>query len=139
MSLALREIHRCAEHLPRKTFCGENGPYLTRYVLSSIPQFSVYYHQFHRADEDREFHNHPWEWAKATILHGGYVEERLTDDLQVVTTTYEAGDSNFIEASVFHRVASIKPDTWTLIHVGRKVQDWGFGVQAIARLYGLSG
>jgi hypothetical protein len=130
MSLTLREIHRCIEHLPRKTFCGENGPYLTRYVLGALPQFSVYYHQFHRADEDREFHNHPWAWAQATILHGGYVEERLGADLQVATTTYKVGDINVLEPATFHRVASIEEDTWSIIKVGPKVQDWGFKGQS---------
>ncbi len=61
--------------------------YLTRYAITGwlpgdppwrIP--SIYLHEFHRPDEDRHLHTHPWTWSASLILRGGYNEDRLDLD-----------------------------------------------------------
>jgi hypothetical protein len=48
-------------------------PYLTRWTILEIAGWSLKLHRFHRSDEDRDLHDHPWTfWS--LILLGGYYE-----------------------------------------------------------------
>lgn len=120
-------LEALAATLPKKTFYGRQGPYLTRYVLHKMPGGGqVNLHYFHRSDEDEDLHNHPWS-GRSLILIGGYEEERLSDDGQVVRRFFLPGDTNIIEPQTFHRVDLLSPEgCWTLFTLGKKVQDWGF-------------
>lgn len=99
---------------------------------SNLP-FGVYLHCFHRSDEDRELHNHPWRFAISLILSGGYMEERKIDRPWPVNTRFKVfrpGMINLISSNTFHRVDLLKtrnPEpTWTLFIVGPKFKGWGF-------------
>ena len=51
----------------------DRQPYLTRwYVFRSAP-VAIFIHRFHRSDEDRALHDHPWSFI-TFILWRGYVE-----------------------------------------------------------------
>lgn len=51
----------------------DTGPYLTRWTILEISGWSLKLHMFHRGDEDRDLHDHPWTfWS--LILRGGYWE-----------------------------------------------------------------
>lgn len=68
-----------AKFLPcRRIVGGDKTLYLSRYTVLRIPftTRSVYLHCFHRSDEDRDLHNHPWDKSVSLVLWGGYVEER---------------------------------------------------------------
>ncbi len=82
-------------------------------------------HKIHRPDTDRWLHNHPWRTATFRILSGGYTEERLVDG-RVEVRAYRVGHVNRLDARTFHRITSIRPNTWTLGLIGERVQDWGF-------------
>lgn len=96
--------------------------------------FTAYLHRFHRPDEDRVLHNHPWPWAVSCILAGGYREERSAEAVfgmsspQHVSRWLRAGSLNLLRGDTFHRVAELDGETWTLFIVGRKHQNWGFDV-----------
>ena len=103
----------------------DGSPYLTRTCLPRLNDHRPLIHQIHRADADPYLHNHPWGTASFLILSGGYVEERLTPE-GVVTRELKVGDTNDLNASTFHRVTSVLPDTWTFGIVSDRVQGWGF-------------
>lgn len=88
--------------------------------------WNIYLHCFHRSDEDRELHNHPWQWARSVILAGGYLEERRTPQGGVAIRGYLPFSTNSISADTFHRVELLEQDCWSLILVGPKVGTWGF-------------
>lgn len=111
--------------------------YLNRYFLwpnkykeKSANHGRVLIHQFVRGDYDRRPHNHPWSWADAVILQGGYTEDRVVGfedgKILIENPVYRQGDLNRLTGMDFHRVHSVQPDTWTLFKHGPHVKDWGF-------------
>lgn len=116
-------------------------PYLSRwYVLgaardshgrpvgtSLFPRSPVnlFLHRFHRGDEDRRLHSHPWSWSVSLILAGGYIEERRHGD-RVRTHVLWPSNVNVIRAEDFHRVDLIEDDAWTLFLAGPKASTWFF-------------
>jgi len=51
----------------------EGGPLFTRYYLFQCPFFALYVHHFHRSDNDRHVHDHPWSFV-TWLLSSGYWE-----------------------------------------------------------------
>jgi len=141
---------------PRVIMDRQGGsPYLSRYYLKGRPYMAdgssptdemgelregvivppgigVYLHKFHRGDDDRALHNHPWMWARSLILVGGYVEERRvsfpwdTARYRVARRIVRAGAYNRIDADDFHRVELLEKDCWSLFIAGPKTGSWGF-------------
>ena len=90
---------------------------------------SVYLHHFHRPDDDRELHNHPWPWAVSLVLAGGYDELRRDcgeHEHVLRQRRYRAGSVNVLRADTFHRITALEGAPWTLFIVARKVQGWGY-------------
>lgn len=98
----------------------DNGePYLERWILWC--GFTLRLHRFHKGDDDRAFHDHPW-WF-VTIPFSAY-RERIPDaDARIV----KPFRPHFRPARHRHIVQLVgnKP-VWTLIITGPKCQDWGF-------------
>lgn len=159
MSLGLRFARWLASKLgqPRIIYGGTGkDKYLSRYYILGKPSspdgvpfdqhgdptesirwsrlpFGIYLHHFHRGDEDRELHSHPWRFAISLILSGGYCEERKTDrpwPINTRFTVFEPGMISLISSNTFHRVDLLKTrnveETWTLFIVGPKFKGWGF-------------
>lgn len=131
-------LKKICARLPFRTITNAAGdPYLTRfYVFPKGPRtrdntdgvtpdapFAVFIHFFHRSDEDREKHNHPWKESVSLILTGGYREER-EDGLY----TRKPGDINVIRSTDYHRVDLLTPKKgcWTLFVAGKNISSWGF-------------
>lgn len=108
----------------------DKSPYITRTLLPRIRGRRLMLHRIWRADTDRWLHNHPWATAEFLIVSGGYTEERLVDG-RVVTSVLKPGDVNRLDASTFHRITEIEPNTWTVGLIGERVQDWGFLVEGV--------
>jgi len=51
----------------------DGGPLFTRYFLIRTPFVALYVHHFHRSDNDRHVHDHPWSFF-TLLLSGGYWE-----------------------------------------------------------------
>lgn len=145
-------IHFIAGHCTAREIRGPGGElYLTRYRLFGwLPgdppkPLSLYLHRFHREDDDRELHNHPWTFAVSFILAGGYHEELVGSiepplgsclwphrRLAITKRTVERkpGRINFLRGDTFHRVSEIPKapgrETWTLFLAGPKASGWGF-------------
>lgn len=115
--------------LPSKTIELDGHRYMTRWKLSGRlngegdgSEMSEYIHCIWREDYDRALHNHPWAWAFARVLVGGYVEEQLCGVRDV-----SAGDWNVLTSNTFHRVARLhRSPTWTYFIAGPRTGKWGF-------------
>jgi hypothetical protein len=134
--LVVRFLKKVVAKLPSRTIRGPDGsPYLTRWYLwpgkprsgpdgndLDVP-FAVFVHFFHRSDEDRDQHNHPWKKSLALILAGGYREERGD-----CVRTFKPGSINVISKDDYHRVDLLYPDqgSWSLFIAGENVGSWGF-------------
>ncbi len=157
------EIEHLAAGLPRpRTIYSIDGrhAYLSRYYLHGRPSMpdgsepfdergdalegavwpkslGVYLHRFHRGDEDREVHNHPWDWSFSIILVGGYREQRrVLDEFAEADRMWSTedrilrpGDVNHIGRHDFHRVELLDGECWTLFVAGPKTASWGFWSQ----------
>jgi hypothetical protein len=123
-------------------------PYLSRFYLKGAPHMAdgssaidefgnpkreaifpkglgIYLHRFHQSDASGALHNHPWKWAYALILAGGYWEERRFDN-DVRTVARLPGDLVRISEENFHRVDLVEDDSWSLFIAGPKGESWGF-------------
>jgi hypothetical protein len=105
-------------------------PLMTRWILLEERWGKIMLHHFHRSDEDRERHDHPWNfWT--LILKNGYIEDcpnhfrrlkpfRLYRRLAVHR----------------HRVVLLgdgygrERDAWTLVFTGPRIREWGFWTAA---------
>lgn len=121
--------------LPCRLIKPGGQPYLERYHVLALGQWRVYLHRFH-APDGQGHHDHPFGWSLAIPLCGGYLEERVRhlDPFAGPVIRHRRmfpGRPNRIRAGDFHRIASVKPGTWTLfIHGPRAVVDgrdkhWG--------------
>lgn len=90
-------------------------------------------HYIAKPDADAAMHDHPWSF-RTLILSGGYVEElpgfgwdpseggpRITRRVR-----HGVGSAIAHEAADLHRIASVEPNTWTLVNTGPRVRAWGF-------------
>jgi hypothetical protein len=116
--------------LNERFFIGRPGnPMMQRRRLLSTPWFGIYVHLIYREDLDPVPHDHPWAF-RSLVLRGGYVEELHTrpGSLDGPTHLVEriAGRLHRFPLHHAHRIVSVRPDTVTLVVVGRKVRSWGF-------------
>lgn len=94
-------------------------PYLERWILWF--GFTLRLHKFHKGDDDRAYHDHPW-WF-VTFPFEPYLERTP----QQPVTMVKALRPHFRSASHQHIVQLIEHrPVWTLILTGTKSNDWGF-------------
>lgn len=138
----LTDIETFAATLESKELPYEGDrPYTTRYTVRKTAAGSVYLQNIHREDLDPAPHNHPWTFMCATVLHGGYRQWRgVAPDPRPEMPHWEwlenyepqivrPGASYTLGERDFHRIVAVEPDTWTLIVVGPKRDEWGFFVE----------
>jgi len=120
------------ERFRHRTIRDDDGsPYLTRWYLVRVFRRwvpGVFLHYFHRSDHDRELHNHPWKWAVAIILRGGYYEHRLERNKETRVRYLPPISVNLLTPDTFHRVVLLdeKKGAWSLFIAGPKFREWGF-------------
>ena len=121
------------DRLRNRTIRDDDGsPYLTRwYLVRVLRQWlpGVFPHYFHRSDHDRELHNHPWRWAVAIILKGGYYEHRYDSRTKQTRVRYLPPISvSILTPDIFHRVVLLDEarGSWSLFIAGPRFQEWGF-------------
>jgi hypothetical protein len=122
----------------------EGDPYLVRYTLISTSWFRVFIHKILRSDDDRDLHDHPWNfWT--FLLWGRYTEEVPVDqrwkDGPKIKCRFGPGSLIRHKASDCHRLELdttfeqksaaeghwrvFKP-VWTLFIAGPRLREWGF-------------
>ncbi len=106
-------------------------PYLERLYIGSLFGVQVVLHRFLSCDGEQGVHNHPWRYGLSVVLRGGYVEERAFDlhpKRGALVRTRCVNWLSVVNGNTFHRIARIKPGTWTLfMHTRRDhAKGWGF-------------
>jgi hypothetical protein len=91
---------------------------------------NIYLHQFHRSDDGRALHDHPW-WSVSVMLRGWMMEvtQHPTDIRKRLWTRISAGGVRFRSGNMAHRLAvhdSQRGRVLTLFITGPKFRDWGF-------------
>ena len=133
-----RLLYRLTASMPARLIKLDGRPYLERYYVGRLFGVTFYLHRFVSSDSERELHNHPWTWARALVLCGGYDEEAVTDLSAnavdgCVTTLRRVRLWNRINGNHFHRIVAVSPGTWTLFFHGPRavlpgdwMKGWGF-------------
>lgn len=108
-------------------------PLFERYHLCRLPGGgAVYIHHYLRADPDRGLHDHPWSWAIALPIAGGYFEERLSgitsDGLNVKVRWRRPGIPYWLTGHDFHKIEGFASNTssWSIFIRGPDTKRWGF-------------
>ncbi len=115
--------------------------YLTRWDLIRTRTWRVYVHLLSAPDADRHLHNHP-SWWRCVVLSGGYEQDvkRLVLGATGMPTYNFLGRLwteskperrvvrwvNTFDRLDYHRIVSVKPNTWTLCFSGAREASWGF-------------
>lgn len=111
------EIIEAAKRTPYSSI----GDYMERYTLFRTNDVWVRVHHILRSDQDRDLHDHPWDYV-TLLLRGGYTE--VTPDGQ---RFYGAGSVLARRAEALHRLIVPEGETcWTLFMTGPKIREWGF-------------
>lgn len=99
----------------------EECPYLTRWCFIT-PLFSIRLHKWLGPDDDRHFHNHPWNFI-IFVLKGSYLDitKNGVQYMKRFSLTYRSYKHS-------HTVEPLDKPTWTLILTGPKINNWGFWV-----------
>lgn len=133
--------------------CDKDVPLLVRWKLLRTPRFRVCLHIFHRSDEDRELHDHPWSFF-SLILWNGYTEVRPRPVTRAIMACSEEAHKRVplgLEASlhgdayayqrrrIYPGSLLYRPARWThrieigpgrpsvsLVVMLRKQREWGF-------------
>lgn len=88
--------------------------------------FAVRIHHILREDNDRHFHNHPWEF-RSIILSGWYVEEYLDDHGRTRERIVRAGDTYCAPKNYYHRIKQVSEGgVRTVFITFQRVKSWGF-------------
>jgi len=106
---------------------GQDRPYLLRWwVIPRNRFFNVYLHQFHRSDDDRALHDHPW-WNVSIVLVGQYLEHRIHAGGVHTQTLREAGSIVGRMPRTAHRIELFDGQTCTTLFItGPRLREWGF-------------
>ncbi len=115
--------------------------YLSRLTLFKTPWFSVKLHWIHKADPDRDLHDHPWSF-RSLVLRGWYKElECKKPDLRgkliegnspISANRYTPVRErlvrwfNYKDTRGAHRITEVSPKLLTLVLTGPKTKSWGF-------------
>lgn len=114
-------------------FNADGTPYMGRFWLFRTGLVSARVHRIYTRDHDLHLHDHPFSFV-GLVLRGGYLESRpvtaepcFSGDRERTEETFRlAGSWAYRRATDRHRIASVLPDTWTLIFMGPRVHWWGF-------------
>ncbi|MAX54470.1 MAG: hypothetical protein CL537_02970 [Alcanivoracaceae bacterium] len=133
MNLLARILYRLTANRPTRLIKIEGKPYMERYFIGQLLGLTIYLHRFVRDDHERSLHNHPWNHAVSLVLTGRYSEHHAPharwvehDQVIAIEQIRKVSWFNHITRATLHRIAQVKPETWTLfIHTDWQ-HHWGF-------------
>lgn len=130
--IALRVLKACLPYLEIYGRDVNENLYLTRFMLSPDTRFGrVYLHRFSREDNDRDPHDHPFNFFTLP-LNQGYREEVYEHGVKCVRVIHAPRLRwSFRPALHTHRVTETDSGAWplwTLVLRGPNVRKWGFWV-----------
>lgn len=114
-------LHRKVQiRLNESLYC-DKEVYLKRWRIET-PWFSIRLHHWFHSDDNRNMHDHPWNFY-TLILKGSYLDESKYGAERV-----KAGRIYYRPATHAHWVHLDKSRVWSLILTGPKIRRWGFWV-----------
>jgi hypothetical protein len=123
-------IERRVTRPPDFVIGGHEDPYLLRWWL--IPRnrvFNIYVHEFHRDDDDRAAHDHPW-WSVSIALGrrglGRMTEIVRRHDGTLGEREIWPGTVAFRSAKFAHRLVVPVKGFRTIFMTGPRLREWGF-------------
>lgn len=132
-SLSSEQLFAHTAELPIKMITSAAGPYLERYFLVEENGCFAYLHRFVNEDaRDEGVHDHPWQLAYSQVLHGGYTQQVNAGAVMPGHTLLlneqriQAGDTNLIAGTRFHKITQVDNETWTLFVHSEWCRPWGF-------------
>lgn len=96
-------------------------PYVIRWRVET-KYGSVRLHHWLSNDDDRAFHDHPWDFV-TFVLRGGYVDSSPSGRQHLKAPTFQ-----YRSATHQHTVFPDEGGAWTLVFTGPKIRPWGFWV-----------
>lgn len=105
----------------RSTVRLDGEPYLTRYILKLFGR-TLRLHKFHRGDDDRAFHDHPWPFW--TFPLKTYWE--LVPGVPYQRQRVRAFRLHYRPAEYQHIVLDPERPFWTIVFTGKYERSWGF-------------
>jgi hypothetical protein len=123
LALAAHVMHRS----PDFVIGGHDDPYMLRWwVIPRNRLFNVYLHEFHRSDDDRALHDHPW-WNCSVLIAGRYIEHTIRAGGVEQQVVRNPGAMVFRRARAAHRISLLPGETCrTLFITGPRLREWGF-------------
>jgi hypothetical protein len=94
-------------------------PYVRRWVFE-CRWFSLRLHHWLASDDQRHFHDHPWDYL-TIVLRGGYVDVGPEGQRRLWAPTFA-----FYRAEHQHSVVVNPGGAWTLLITGPERRPWGF-------------
>lgn len=110
-------------------------PYARRWALIT-PAGSVRVHNWHRSDDKRAPHSHPW-WFVTLVLKGSYEDWSYPERTAAGAPRLEAkmidklrrGSVRYRSPHHVHSVSVNRGGCWTILVTGREKREWGFWTQ----------
>lgn len=126
-----RLLHFITRFLRVRIITNNKKPLFERYkVFLTKKAAGCYLHHYLRSDPDRGPHNHPWDWAIAIPLVGGYIEERLDGftvlGMRIKRVWRRPFVPYFLFARDYHRIIIAGQTSWSLFIHGPRTKSWGF-------------
>lgn len=122
-----RALELMSVRAPDEVIGERSDPYLERWFIAR-DRFvaNAYLHRFHKSDDDRALHDHPWA-SESLILFGQYYEHTQQADGTTRKTLYGPGDHRVRTAETAHRIELVSDAPCvTLFLTGPKDREWGF-------------
>jgi hypothetical protein len=111
--------------LERSTVRLHGEAYLTRFILY-IAGRTVRLHRFHRGDDARAFHDHPWPfWTFPTRTYRELTQDACAPWGERLNTV-RAWRLHYRPSSYRHIVLQPYKPFWTVVITGRRDRGWGF-------------
>lgn len=125
----------------RRVIAEGDNVYLDRLSLITTPWFSIKLHRIYRPDQQRDLHDHPWNFL-SIVLRGEYIEDvPCRADCPLVS--HRKGNHrevrhirwfNLKKATDLHAISWVsRRPVWTLVLTGPRKRDWGFFVESLKR------
>jgi hypothetical protein len=107
----------------------EGDFYLSRLRILQTPWFGILLHHIGEPDNERDPHDHPWNFV-SFIVKGGYREELHIYMGLLMHQRFFRYWKRFtwhkMDIEKAHRIIEVDPGTITLIFTGRRSREWGF-------------
>lgn len=118
-------------NMPARAIDLAGRPYIERYHAYQRGKLTIVLHRYLGGDGDRFLHDHPHRLSVGIPIIGGYTEERMLGFCPKrgwvsKLMTRSVWRWAILTARDFHRIAFVRPGTWTVFITYDRFKSWGF-------------